>query len=225
MKRILFILSTLLIFSGSLFAEADPEYDRIRFTGSFFTVLENTDPFKEDKTSDEEYLKQILDEAVYIYSGMIYGFSFRYVPYDSARSIKEEFELSPVHSIPWGDEALKVKSSRKEGDLYIVELSYDLHEYQLPWYISWDSGTLPRISSSGEGRFVLGYDGKIDAINNSVKQALRDYLQPRIYNKPRSVSGRVRINSVPYITIDSGSYKCRMSVALEIENLEEYGAF
>ncbi|MFQ3621364.1 MAG: hypothetical protein SNJ78_10540, partial [Spirochaetales bacterium] len=45
----------------------------------------------------EELYERILEEARYVFSGMVYGFVFSYTPSDKARRVEEEFLLEPYH--------------------------------------------------------------------------------------------------------------------------------
>ena len=58
--------------------------------------------------STEEAQRRALEEAREILSGMVYGYRFRYTPGDRVRSIEEEFLLTPVAEIRWGDPNMRV---------------------------------------------------------------------------------------------------------------------
>ncbi|MEW5816327.1 MAG: hypothetical protein AB1798_13130, partial [Spirochaetota bacterium] len=56
----------------------------------------------------EAALKQILEEAQFVFSGMMYGFKFQYTPSDKTRRVDEIYFVEPVSQIPWGDKGLKI---------------------------------------------------------------------------------------------------------------------
>ena len=156
---------------------------------------------------------------------MIYGLDFVYVPKDNSRGIEEEFSVKPVHLIPWGDPGLKSGAGRLDEGKYFAEISYRLTESQLPWVYSWETNIYPELISIGEGPLTAGPAGKITAIENSVRQALRDYLRPRIYDKPGRISGSARLSGVPVFSLDAGKYLCKAKITLKIDEIRQYGLF
>jgi hypothetical protein len=227
--KIILLSSAFLVFLAAapaavqpVFAYPDPEWDPVIYSGNFFILLDEAGPFDFQEYDEQKALRQLLEEARFVFSAMIYGFSFEYVPYDSARGIAEEFNIESVHMIPWGDSGLKLKDGRYENGRYSADISYTLSEDQLPWAASWDSNIFPEVISRGEGSFYKGFEGKIESIKNAVKQAARDYLTQRIYNKPRRITGKARLNTVPVITVDSGKYSSRTGVTLQLDGISGY---
>ena len=211
--------------ASGLFAYSDSEWDPVILSGRFFVQLEPAGPFEPEVFDEELAINRLLDEASFVFSAMIYGFDFTYTPLDTARSVAEEFEISPVHSIAAGDPALEVKAGRFSDGIYYADISYRLSDSQIPWYDSWESGASIDVISRGEGSLTGGLEGKLDSLRDAVKQALRDHLRPRLYNKPRRVDGRARLNTVPDITMASGRFRSRAGVTLEIDEILEYEIF
>ncbi len=216
------VLILLTALGGPLAAYSDPDYDPIIYKGKFFVLLEPAGPFEPDVYDEEFALNQVLEEAQYVFSAMIYGFKFSYVPKDNIRGIEEEFVCELNYLIPWGDPNLTVSKGRYKYGRYDVELSYNVSESQLPWVISWDTNILPEAGAVGSGSLYSGLDGKLEAINNSVKQSLRNHLRPLIYDKPHRISGYARLAEVPYMVADSGKYLCTSKVTLRLEEILEY---
>ena len=212
--------------SAAVFGYDDPEWDPVSYKGKFFTLLEpSPDPFAVDEYDEDAAIKQLLEEARYVFSAMIYGFDFEYIPLDLSRGVEEEFSVKPVYTLSWGDPGLSVSAGEYKDGKYTAEIRYDLSDQQLPWHQSWATNILPDVSAVGEGSLYEGFEGKIDAINNSVKESLRAYLRPRIYDKPRRISGQARFAGVPYITIEQGHFRCMSKVTLRIDEILEYRAY
>ncbi len=201
---------------------SDPEWDPVVYSGTFFVLLEDSDPLDPHLYDEDEAITRLLEEARWVFSSMIYGFRFEYVPSDVARAVEEEFRLDQVHQIPWGDPGLSVSGGRYEGGIYYADISYKVNEDQIPWVHSWETNILSDIISSGGGSLFSGLDGKIESIRNTVKQALRDYLRPRIYDKPRKVSGTGRLSSVPTYAMTAGEYRCKAGVTIDFDEILEY---
>lgn len=219
------ILILIISCSTAVFSYTDPEYDPVTYKGSFFVLLEPAGPFDLDEYDEDLAVRQLLQEAQYVFSAMIYGFSFEYIPKDIARGVNEEFSLEQVYIIPWGDPGLSAAEGRYKDGRYDAEIRYNISEAQLPWIISWDTNILVTVGASGQGSLYSGFDGKKEAIENSVKESLRNYLRPRIYNKPRRISGTARLAAIPYITMDSGKYICKSKVTLRFEEILEYKVY
>jgi len=224
-RLLLLLILAFVFFQAGLAAYSDPDYDSVIYKGDFFVLLEPAGPLEPEVYDENAAIRLLLEEASYVFSAMIYGFEFVYIPMDVARAVSEEFTLTPVHSIKWGDPALTVVGGRYKEGRYDAELRYAVSEAQIPWIRSWETNILPAVSAVGMGDLNKGKEGKIQAIENTVKEAVRNYLRPRIYDKPRRISGRARLAAVPYITMDSGKFIAKARITLQIEEVLEYNAF
>ena len=222
MKTAVFSLIFFTILSSTAFAYTDSEWDPVILGGTFFVVLEQADPLEPRAYDEDAAIESLLREAVFVFSAMIYGFDFEYVPYDSMREVAEEFEIDPVYQIPWGDPGLSVSGGRFEDGVYYADISYRLNEGQLPWYDSWEGVSGDNIKSCGSGSLYSGLDGKLNAVEDTVKQALRDHLRPVHYNKPRRITGRARLSTVPVFSMSAGEYRCCAGITLALSEILEY---
>ena len=170
-------------------------------------------------------IDRLLEEARYVFSGMIYGFSFAYTPSDTLRSVEEQFTIEPIAQIPWGDPGLTVMDTREAEDRVFVRIRYFLNEYQDPWISMWQSNTLPTNSAFGEAPLYRGPENRIEAINQGVKQAVRNYLRQRVYNKPKSITGEVVLQAPPRIVIKAGAYRATVDVKMKFEEVRPYSSF
>lgn len=175
--------------------------------------------------SQNQAVTEILKEAQYVFSGMIYGFSFSYTPSDAGRGIAGSFELKPVAQIKWGDPHLKVLNTRVEGDRFIARVMYSLVPFQEVWTKGWDSNVYPSATGRGESRYFLSYAQKLASYEDAVKEAIRNYLSQRIYNKPRRIVGQLVLRGGPYTIIDAGKYVTTLTVKLRIDKIEPYTVF
>ncbi len=177
------------------------------------------DPVPQDL---EGFSKQVLSDAVWIVSGMIYGFDVRYVPLNRERKIEEVFTLDPVYAIPFGDPALRITGTRFEKDRFFVEVRYDLADYQLRRLSLWNSNIYPEAEGLGKASFFEGEGARIESVKNGIKMALRNYLRARVRNKPREITARVLLDQSPYIVVDAGGYQAKTRVKLNIERVIPY---
>ncbi len=177
----------------------------------------------EDERRDK--IRELLDEAVFVYSGMIYGFSFSYTPGDLKRGVGDSFEISPAAEIVRGDAALTVKNTRRQGEKTFVRIEYRCGESHRNWIQFWDSSAFPLVGSSGEASYLSGFEGKKEAVENSVREAVRSYMRNRVYNKPRSITGSFSFAEPPVITYLAGGYTASVRIRLDISEVESYTVF
>ena len=176
---------------------------------------------------DEESAEvRVLMEGRYVFSGMLYGYDFRYVPSDRTRQVEEEFNLQPVAQIPWGDERLRVISTRRSSDgAFVARLRYDMAPFQLARYEAWRSNILPPAFGAGSANLLRGFDGKISAIEEAVKQAIRSHMRGKTFNKPRTITGRVLLQEPPEVGVASGEYVAKVETFLIIDEVVHYTAY
>lgn len=207
----------LLLLTGSGELWGNPEY----LDGEFWT---DEDPIIHE--GDPAVETRLLMEGRYVFSGMLYGYDFRYVPSDRTRAVEEEFTLLPVAQIPWGDRALRVVSTRRRGDGAVVaRLRYDLEEFQVARYSAWRRSTADSSVGRGEAPLLSGYDGKIAAIEAAVREAIRSHMRDETFNKPRIITGRALLEAPPRVFVVSGSYLAEVELFLLIDEVIHYTAY
>jgi hypothetical protein len=160
---------------------------------------------------------RILDEAAWVYGGMIWGFEFRYTPYDKTRAIPESFELEPIGSLAPG--AL----SFAPGTPLATSAARALPADELRAYVEYEPGaSLAALMASyalepwkgcqglGKADMDLGVKGRRAAYEDGLRLALRSLLQGLEPNKPRLVRGRVVLDRPPSMAIIGGYYTARI---------------
>lgn len=214
-----FILILLLTVCGNSFA--------VDFlSGEFWALFElPTDDFHIVTPDQEELIELLQDEMRFIYSGIIYGFSFTYVPSDVSRSIEEVLKVELMAEIAPGDKNLSVYQSRMDNSRMYVRSKYTLEEYQQRWYDFWDSSAFPVSQGEGVAEMYLGYDQRIEACRQGIKEAVRNYLRQRYYNKPQEISGYVRLTDIPFFRVDAGGFVAKVRVTMDIREIKDYQTF
>jgi hypothetical protein len=159
--------------------------------------------------SDATARSRMLEEAAWVYSGLIWGFDFEYTPYDKARGLAERFVLSPLGSLK-PDSLSFAPGARKaaSGELRsFVEyrpptaLAEFMQSYmQDPW---------KGAQGIGKADMNLGIKGRMAAYEDALRLAVRAYLQGLEPNKPRLVRGRVAFERAPTMAILGGFYTCQ----------------
>ena len=177
--------------------------------------------------STEAARRRGLEEARLILSAMIYGFRFRYTPADRLRQIEEEFTLIPVAEIPWGDSNMRVADAYVEDSLLFLKAQYELQEFQFARRRAWASNSVQAGSGVGSHSVFTSpsSEGKRQAFEEAMKNAVREALRPVHFNKPREVTGEILLWSEPQTIIQSGAYTTRLDVKLRIKEIRPYSLF
>jgi len=217
----LFLLPVLIL---TLPLEAAPLHNEI----ISLHLWEETEPMiwtQEKPRAKEETYRELLQEACEILSGMLYGYDFYYVPYDKSRNIAEEFKLIPLARVQWGDPNLKIEATERRGNRVYVKLNYYLESFQEARRDAWSSNTFPIVSGSGRGNLFAGRTAKRESISQAIKEAIRNHLRPRVFNKPRELSGQLLIWKEPRIIIEEGSYLTLVTIKLRVGEITPYRIF
>jgi len=175
--------------------------------------------------SRQQIVTMLLSEARFAFSGMIYGFNFNYTPSDPVRQVKEVFDLTPIAEVPWGDPRLSVLSTRSTADLFFAQITYRPADFQVFRLQGWQSNSNDHASGSGSASYLLGTPGRAAAVNAAIKNAIREYVRAREYNRPREIRGSLALLDPPRIGVQRGDYFAEVRIALDIRAILPYTVF
>lgn len=219
-KRILIVI-ILLSFILPLFTDTE------KLVITLWGELEPLISFEGDEfpLSEDEAIRRILEQARVIFSAMIYGYRFTYTPYDKQRGVSEYFHLESLSEIKWGDPHLKVLVSEViEKRLYIT-VHYRCMEFQTSRIEAWKSLAVPAASGRGTGDYFKGYTEMKTSLENAIKEAIRNYMRKRTFNKPKEIKGEVLLLEMPDTIILAGEYITTAKIKLNIKEVIPYKVF
>lgn len=170
----------------------------------------------------EVAIERLLDEAVFILSGMVYGFRFVYAPSDPTRRVAEQFELEPYAEIVRGDPRLEVFQTWVQDSRLYARIFYTLDEQQRGWYRGWTSAANASASGTGVAPFIAGPAAKPRAARDAIRMAIRNHARGLEFNRPRRISGAVLVSDAPRTVVRDGNYETRISVLLQIDSIVRY---
>lgn len=173
----------------------------------------------------EEAVDLLLEEARYVFSAIIYGFRFRYVPGDRAREMAEEFDLELIAEIERGDPRLSVLSTRVEDRRLHARLQYRPADFQRSRRSAWMTTTIRRVAGEGEAPIWDGHDARIPAVERAIRQAVRNRLREMTDNKPREARGSVLLLEAPRISVRSGAYRAEVNVKVKVDELRPHSVY
>ena len=175
----------------------------------------------------DEARRRVLEEARGLLSAMIYGVRFVYTPPDAQRHTAEEFLLTPVAELNWGDPHLSIAGGEVRDARLYVQVRYDLQDFQSARRRAWQSNAVPAASGTGGASLFAGPapQGKRRSLEAAMKEAVRNHLRPVLFNKPREVTGELLVWQAPQVIVDAGQYITTLTVKLRALEIRPYSFF
>lgn len=171
--------------------------------------------------------RRLLQEARLVFSAMIYGYSFSYTPGDSARGVPEEFILTPIAEISWGDPSLQIADAWEQDNRLFAKVEYTLRPFQEDRRRAWGSTAIAVAAGVGESNMFLAPppESKHASLEAAFKEALRNHLRPLHFNKPRQITGELLLWDSPEVVIRAGTYQTRVDLKLRVREIRDYSLF
>jgi len=175
----------------------------------------------------DEARRRVLEEARGLLSAMIYGVRFAYTPSDVQRRTAEQFLLTPVAELNWGDPRLRIVASEVRERRLFVRVRYDLQDFQSARRRAWQSNAVPAASGTGAASLFAAPAprGKRSSLEAAMKEAVRNHLRPVLFNKPREVRGELLLWQAPMVIVDAGQYVTSLTVKLRALEIRPYSFF
>jgi hypothetical protein len=167
----------------------------------------------------------VLEEARTLLSGMVFGWTFSWTPSDASRKVADRFDLVPVAEIPWGSDRLAVRQTQVEEARLFAQVSYTMSPGEQLRRESWAGAVVDAATGTGEAPTMKGRDAKLEALGNAIKDAVRNHLRTRIFNKPREIRGEVVLWDDPQVWVTSGSYHAVARIRLRVVEVIPYRIF
>jgi hypothetical protein len=175
--------------------------------------------------------KRALEEAAMFYSAMIYGWFFHYDIGERARKIPEEFELTPVAVIPFGDPGLRATDAQIRDMRVYLWTDYHLNEAQQRRINVWRTGAVRNAQAVGYG--PLGGPAYLSdwlavkkaGLEDAARAAVRAMLRGSERNRPKEASGFISLASFPRYFMDSGRWAVSARFHVQITGIVPFAAY
>jgi hypothetical protein len=167
----------------------------------------------------------LLADARSLVSGMVYGWTFDYIPGDSARRVTESFTLAPVALVPQGTPRLRVLETEQDATRLWARFVYTLDPAEASRRSAWDANTALLSTGRGTARAIDGPKARTAALADAIRDAIRRALNTRWVNKPREVTGDVVLWEDPSVLVRAGVYDASATVKLVVRELTAYRIF
>jgi cation diffusion facilitator CzcD-associated flavoprotein CzcO len=162
---------------------------------------------------------------------MIYGWSFHYDIGEKARGIREEFELRPVGTIPWGDPGLRATDARVDRMQFRLWTDYRLSETQRRRLAVWRTGAIRSAQAIGIGPLggPVETDGWLairrEALEDAARAAVRAALRGSERNRPKEAEGFISLAAFPAYFMDGGHWAASGRFRVEITRIVPFAAY
>jgi hypothetical protein len=166
--------------------------------------------------------KNLLNDARVLISGMVYGWSFLYIPGDKARRVDEVFELTPFALIAAGTPRLRVLETEVIDQRLYARVAYTMDAEEVSRRAAWDSNTADMSTGQGTAEVIAGPQARTDSLKNAIRDAIRLALDQRYLNKPRQITGDVVLWEDPTVLVHTGTYATSAKVKLVVRELVPY---
>lgn len=170
-------------------------------------------------------IQKIREIGPFLISGMVYGWDFVYCPSDKSRGVEEYFELTEKKVSDVEIVGIEYSSPWIQDEKLNCWCEYTRTPSQIQSYYLWSSIQNPVIQGRGTGSVTSGFDGIIEAAQDSVKNAVRNHYRTKVKNKPKEIRGAVLIREAPLLGIDSGRYVLKLDFFLEYDKIIEYSTY
>ena len=167
----------------------------------------------------------VLEEARTLLSGMVFGWTFSWTPSDVSRKVADRFDLVPVAGIPWGSDRLSVRQTSVEETRLFAQVSYTMTPAEQLRREAWAGAVVDAATGTGGAPTMKGREAKLEALRNAIKDAVRNHLRTRIFNKPREIRGEVVLWDDPQVWVASGSYHAVARIRLRVVEVVPYRIF
>ncbi len=153
---------------------------------------------------------RVLDESAWVFGGMVWGFEFRYAPFDKTRAIQERFDLAPIQSLDAKELSLAPGARMSTPDAFYSFVEYAPDASLLSLMESYAYDPWKGAQGIGKADMSQGVKGRRAAYVDALRAAVRSLLQGLEPNKPRLVRGRVVFDRPPSMAIIGGSYTAQV---------------
>jgi hypothetical protein len=175
--------------------------------------------------------RRALEEAAMFYSAMIYGWSFHYDIGERARGIAEEFELTPLGTIPWGDPGLFATDVRLQDMRLRLWTDYRLTDAQKRRTAMWRAGSMRTVQAIGRGP-LGGVDENNDwmsvrqtVLEDAARTAIRAMLRQDERNRPKEASGFISLAAFPQYWIEAGQWTASARFRFQVTEIVPFAAY
>lgn len=169
--------------------------------------------------------ERLAEEARFIYSGELWGFSFDWTPADKSRKVAESFHLVALRSIVPDDQRFTVEIPRRDSNRLYAYASYAPLASDLSNALSYARSPWRSAQGIGSKSFFAGYGGRRAAYEEAARSALLDLVRGMTQNRPKRVKGFMVFAGQPRIGLIDMNYQVQARFRILVTELAAYEAY
>jgi len=177
---------------------------------------------EESPLPDREAALRLLEEASWVFAGMIDGFEFEWTPENKGRAVAEAFSLKPLSVVKAGDPRLRPGEARRDPRRFSAWVEFRPDAADLLALEAGSSATWKSAQGRGQADWQKGWPGRREAYIAALKAGIEDWARANLGLRPRLLRGRVVFAAPPSMAIVDGAYTVQARLRIEVLEVRKW---
>ena len=163
--------------------------------------------------------------AVYVLSGLVYGWRFDYTPRDSSRGVAEYLSLEPLGEIDPASAGFSLIHVEEKGVRLYCRAEFAFDEAALNSARLWNSVVFKSAKGRGYGERKDEAAGIFAAYEGAIRAAIHESARAQVKNRPKEVRGEIKFKDEPRVFAASGRFVADADFLINFKEIVEYSVF
>ena len=163
--------------------------------------------------------------AVFVLSGMVYGWRFEYTPRDSSRGVADYFSIEPLGEIDTASAGFSLIHIEEKGVRLYCRAEFAFDEAALNSARVWNSVRYKSAKGRGYGERKDETAGMLAAYESAIRAAIHESARAQVKNRPKEVRGEIKFKGEPRVFATSGRFVADADFLINIKEIVPYTVF
>ena len=163
--------------------------------------------------------------AVYVLSGLVYGWSFEYTPRDPSRGVEAYLSLEPLGEIDAASPGFSLSFVEEEGVRLYCRAEFAFDEAARNSARLWRSVVYKSAKGRGYGERKDEAAGILAAYGEAIRSAIHESARAQTKNRPKEVRGEIKFKDEPRVFAKSGRFVAEADFLVNFKEIVEYSVF
>ena len=163
--------------------------------------------------------------AVFVLSGMVYGWSFEYTPRDPSRGVSDYLSLEPLGEIDPSSAGFSLIHIEEQGVRLYCRAEFAFDEAALRSARLWNSVRYKSAKGRGYGERKDEATGIFAAYENAIRAAIHESARAQVKNRPKEVRGEIKLKEEPRVFAASGRFAVDADFLVNFKEIVPYTVF
>ncbi len=177
----------------------------------------------------------VLEEASYVFHGMIHGYQVLYNPADKFHQQEETFLIIAENPEFIAPNNLEIYHIGRNSNRFYYSVRKKISRFESFNIQAWQQadkktlhavGVVPFQAASNTTKHNLEPELMIQlrksAIDNAIKEAVRNYFRRYLRNKPAQIRVSLALSAVPEMTVGSSEIRAKVRLHMGAHNIKTY---